>query len=106
MIAVLFMDQMKYAFQQFADGWLNKTLRYNQLRTLLIKEDRKLWQFQKSQKAGDLVKSNTRYTAQEIANMIGILKGATLKMKKKCACWVPSLLQESQKHARLKRSNI
>ena len=43
--------------------------------------------------------------------MIGISKGATLnmlrrilKMEKQWACWVPNLLQERQKHARVKLS--
>ena len=62
-IVVLFIDPIKYPFQQLAGGWLNFILKYNLLKTLLIKEYRKLCQFQKSQNAEDLVKSNTRYTA-------------------------------------------
>ena len=73
-----FIYPIKYPFQQFAGNWLNLTLKYTRLRTLLNKEDRKLRQFQKSQKAWDFVKSNTRYTAKEITSMIAISKGAAL----------------------------
>ena len=56
-----------------------------------------------------LVKSDARYTSQQIANMVGISKASALrilrnilKMKKKSARWIPHLLTEEQTRTRVR----